>query len=303
MKATKRLITFTAVLALLLSMASCSLLGGKANLTQKITAGNIEVTIRDDMKEDPTITSKGDSYITCYFWSGYGLNIGAVGSSEVKFSGQDPGALLMETLKDQKNLSELKKFGDICYAEYTLTDSGKEYLFTDFILEEGYEFYFLEFYTMSKSSSGYMKQYQDIVSSVKMLEEPEKTKEITIEGVKLTVDGDAADQGGNVYLCGRYMVSAYAYNIPAGSMTSKQFCESVIKQGNYQTADGQSVTEINTSDEGISSFECYMNNLNAMHYAKVDGKKLIYIFFFTSSPADDALKAEFAAIASAASLA
>ena len=83
MKATKRLITLTAVVALLLSMASCALLQKKANFTQKITADNIELTIRDDMKEDPSITSKGQNYITCYFWSGYGMNVGAVEATEM----------------------------------------------------------------------------------------------------------------------------------------------------------------------------------------------------------------------------
>ena len=43
MKVTKRIITLTAVVALLLSMASCSLLQKKPNFTKKVTADNIEV--------------------------------------------------------------------------------------------------------------------------------------------------------------------------------------------------------------------------------------------------------------------
>ncbi|MBQ9901429.1 MAG: hypothetical protein IJM51_03465 [Clostridia bacterium] len=302
MKATKRLITLTAVVALLLSMVSCTALQKKANFTQTITAGNIEVTVRNDMKEDPSITEKADTYITCYFWSGYGMNVGAVPATEIKFSGKNADQMLMETLAGQKDLTELQKYGDIAYAEYTTTDSGKEYLFTDFILDMGDEYYFLEFYTMSKTSAKYMDEYKTIVSSVKKIQELPASVDATINGIALTLDGDAKDSGNNTYLCGRYMVSAYAYDVPAG-YSAKEFCNSLVQTSGYKTAEGQAVTEINTTDDGVSSFECYINEMNAYHYAKVEGKKLLYVFFFTVPPADDALKADFAAIAAGAKLA
>ena len=302
MKATKRLITLTAVVALLLSMASCALFQKKANMTQKITADNIEVTIRDDMKEDPSITSKGSSYITCYFWSGYGMNVGAVDATEIKFSGKTGEEALMETLNGQKNLTELMKYGDIGYAEYTTTDSGKEYLFTSFIFDMGNQFYFLEFYTMSKSSAKYMDEYKSIVSSVKQIVPLPESVDATINSVTMTLDGDAKESGGKAYICGRYMASAYSYDVPSG-YSAEAFCKSLVKQSNYKTADGQEVTDVNTSSDGVSSFECYINDMYAYHYAKVDGKKLIYVFFFTMKPADDQLKADFATIASGAKLA
>ncbi len=299
MKTTKRLITLTAVLALLFSMVSCS---SKPNFTQTITAGNIEVTIRDDMKEDPSITSKGDSYITCYFWNGYGMNVGAVKSTDAKFSGQSADDLLMETLKGQKNLTELKKYGDIGYAEYTITDSGNEYLFTDFIIEEGYEFYFLEFYTMSKSSAKYMDQYQAIVDSVKMIEEPAKTTDITVKDIKLTVDGDAYSEETDYYICGRYMVSGFTYNVAGLNMTAEKFCKATIDDGGYTTADGQPVTDVQTTEDGMSSFECVINEMYTYHYVKIVDNTLVYVMFFTATPADDQLKSDFTEIAANATL-
>lgn len=300
MKTSQKLITVLAVIALLLSMVSCAALQKKPNFTQKITAGNIEVTVRDDMKEDPSITSKGDSYITCYFWNGYGMNVGSVSATEVKFGGDTADTLLMKTLEGQKNLTDLKKYGDVSYAEYNITDGGKEYLFTNFILEEGSEFYFLEFYTMSKSSAQYMDQYQTIVDSVKMINQPDATKDITVKGINLTVDGDAIDKGSNVYLCSRYMVSGFTYNFGSLMVSAEDFCKSTIEQTGYVTADGQPVTEINTSSDGMASFESFTNDMYTYHYAKIVDQKLIYIFFFTTKPADDQLKSEFASIASAA---
>lgn len=293
MKATRSLITLALSLALIFSLVSCS---AKAKMTQKVTAGNIEVTIRDDMKEDPSITSKGDSYITCYYWNGYGMNIGAVGSSETIFTGKTGDDLLMETLNGQKNLTELKKYGDIGYAEYTLTDSGNEYLFTDFILQKGYEFYFLEFYTMSKSSAKYMDQYKQIVDSVRMINEPEAKKTISIDGVTVTVDGDVIDEGSNVYLCSRYMISGFSYNVKGYNLDAETFCRSTIAQGGYKTADGQDVTDVETDANGISSFECYLQEMYTYHYAKIEGDNLLYLFFFNTTPADDALKAEYRTI-------
>ncbi len=302
MKATKRLITLTAVVALLLSMASCAAFGKKAAMTQKITADNIELTIRDDMKEDPSITEKGATYITCYFWSGYGMNVGAVDATEIKFSGKTADETLMETLKNQKNVTELKKYGNIGYAEYTTTDSGKQYLFTDFIFDMGNQFYIVEFYTMSKSSAKYMNEYMTIVSSVKKIQELPESVEATLNGITMTLDGDAKESGSKAYICGRYMASAYVYDVPA-NYSAKTFCKSLVETSGYKTVDGKPVTKINTTADGISSFECFMNNMYAYHYAKTRGKKLVYVFFFTTKPADDELLADFADIAAGAKLA
>ena len=294
MKATRSIITLTLALALIISLVSCS---GKVKMTQKITAGNIEVTIRDNMKEDPSITEKGSNYITCYFWSGYGMNVASFGASETLFSGKTADDFLMETLDGQKNLSELKKYGDIGYAEYTMTDSGKDYFFTDFVLQKGYEFYVLEFYTLSKSSTKYMDQYKQTIDSVRMINEPEAKKTITIDGVSLTVDGDAIDEGNNIFLCSRYMVSGFSYNVKGYNIDAETFCRSTIAQAKYKTADGEDVTEVNTDGNGVSSFESYTNDMYTYHYAKIEGDKLIYLFFFNMTPADSQLKSEYATIA------
>ena len=301
MKATKRLITLTAVIALLFSMASCSLFEKKANFTKTITADNIQITIRDDMKEDPSILSKGSTYITCYFWSGYGMNVGAVDATEIKFAGKNADETLTETLKGQKNLTELKKYGDIGYVEYNTTDSGKEYLFTTFILDEGNQFYYLEFYTMSKTSDKYMDEYKSILSSVKVINELPESVEATINGVTITLDGDAKASGGNAYLCGRYMASAYAYDVYT-DYSAEEFCKGLVNQQNYRTVDDQ-LAVVKNMGNGIYSFECYMSNFYAYHFAKTEGTKLIYVFFFTTNPADNQLQADFATIAADAKLA
>lgn len=301
LKATKKMMSFIAVLALLLSTASCSLLNGGGKFNQKIVVGNIELTIREDMKEDPSITTKGQNYITCYFWNGYGMNIGSINATDIILSGKTADTFLAETLEEQKNLTDIKKYQDVSYAEYSITEGENQYLFTYFILEEGNEFYFLEFYTMSETSDEYMKQYQTIVSSVKMIKETTATVNVTIGGIAMTIDGDSVDSGNNIYKCGRYMVSAASYTVPS-EYSAEEFIRSAIEQGGYKTAEGKEVTEVTTTADGISSFECYTNNMYAYHYAKTVETKIIYLFFFTTAPADEQLKTDFGYIAAAAKL-
>lgn len=301
MKTLKRISCMSVVIALIITMASCSLFERKANYTQKIIAGNIEVIIRDDMTEDTSITSQGDSYITCYLWKGYGMNIRSFEAERILLKGKTSDDLLTETLAGQKNLTAIQKYGNISYMEYTLSDGDKEYIFTDFVLEEGSEFYFLEFYTTSESSKKYMEQYQTIVSSVKMIRETRATNTVSIGGITLMIDGDSVDNGNNIYTCSRYKVSAAIYDVPK-DFSSEEFCQMTIEQANYKTADGQKVTQINKASDGTSSFECVINTLYSYHYARTDGSKLIYIYFFTKDKADETLKTDFDLIASSSKL-
>ncbi len=300
MKTAKRLITLTAVLALLLCLAACA---KKPNFTQKITAGNIEVTVRDDMKEDPSITSKAESYITCYFWNGYGVNVGSVKSTDYKIKGMTAEDFLQDALKDQKNVSGIMKYGEIPYMEYTIVDDGKDYLFTNFVLEEGYEFYLLEFYTLSKTSDKYMDQYKTILNSVRMIEEPAKTTDIVIKGVKLTVDGDAYTDDDTYYTCGRYLVAALSYNVAGIDADAAEFGNSLLEDSKYTTADGQPVTEVQSIGDGMAYFEGIEDNMASYHYIRIVDDTLVYVIFFTNQPVDTAMKAEFSSIASSATLA
>ena len=159
MKTIKRLITLTAVLAMLLSAASCSLLN-KANFTQEITAENIKVTIRDDMKEQDEIKND-DDYITGYLWNGYGMNIGNVSANDtstVKLSGQTGDDILKKVGESGKNPSEIKKYGDISYIQYTESSDGTDFFSDVYIMEVGYEYYFFEFYTKPDNAGKYQNE-------------------------------------------------------------------------------------------------------------------------------------------------
>lgn len=302
MKTLKRIIGLTTVLVLVFTVTSCSLFEKKASYTQKIIASNLEITVRDDMTEDLSITSKGENYITCYLWEGYGMNVRSYPAERILLNGKTGDDLIAELLAGKKNLSQIKKFGDISYMEYTVTEDSQEYLFTAFIAEEGSEFYILEFYTAPEKAEKYMEQYQTIVSSIRMIRETKSIIEATIGGVTLKIDGDAVDKGNNIYSCSRYMVSCAVYDVPANYST-EEFCKLTIKQADYKTADGKTVTEINTTPDGISSFECIVNDLYSYHFARTEGTKLLYLYFFTKDQADEQLKTDLGLLAASAKLA
>ncbi len=302
MIATKKLITLTAVIALLISMASCSLFEKKAKFTQKITADNVEVTIREDMTEVDSVKND-EKYLTGYKWNGYGMNITKVGANETsayKLNGNTKDDLLKKVGESGKNPSDIKKFGDISYIEVTDTTNKTQELFSViYVSEIGYEYYLFEFYTLPKNGDKYRSEYETIVSSVKTIEEPAKTIDITIDGVALTVDGDAYSQASDTYLCSRYSVSVFNTNLSAKLASPEKFAEATIKSGNYKTAAGLD-PEIKTTSGGAAYFEGMAKQLYGTHYIKdIDGK-LYYIMFATLEPTDELLKSEFNDIVDAA---
>jgi len=301
MKVTKRIITLTAVVALLLSMASCSLLQKKPNFTKKVTADNIEVTIRDDMTEVDEIKND-DNYITGYKWNGYGMNITKVGANDAtafKFSGESGDTLLKKVGESGKNPSEIKKFGDISYIQLIDTTSKQELYSTVYVTEKGYEFYLFEFYTLPKNGDKYLSEYETIVSSVRVIEEPAKTIDITIDGITLTVDGDAYAKADDTYICSRYTVNLFNTNITKTLASPEKFAEATIVAGNYKTADGQK-SEIKTTPGGTTYFEGMASELYATHYIKEINGKLYYIMLATIVPTEESLKEEFNTIADSA---
>ncbi len=293
MKTIKRLITLTAVLAMLLSAASCSLLN-KANFTQEITAENIKVTIRDDMKEQDEIKND-DDYITGYLWNGYGMNIGNVSANDtstVKLSGQTGDDILKKVGESGKNPSEIKKYGDISYIQYTESSDGTDFFSDVYIMELGYEYYFFEFYTKPDNAGKYQNEYEKIIDSVSIIEEPAKTADVNIEGVALTMDGDAFEQSSGTWFCSRYSVTVYNSGLSSSLSSPENFVNILLKSG-YKTADGQDVTEYKTTDGGVPYFEAMADELYGTHYVKEIDGKVYYIMLSTMVPADDQLKAEF----------
>lgn len=298
MKTTKRLISLTAVLALLLSMASCSLLEKKASFTQKITAGNITVSIRDDMKELDEVKND-DNYITGFRWNGYGMNIGNVEANETsafKLSGQTGDDVLKKVAESGKDASDIKKFGDISYIEYTDTSNSTDYASTVYITEVGYEYYFFEFYTLPNNADKYREQYETIISSVSIIEKPAKTVDVTFDNVILTVDGDAYEQSSGTWICSRYSVTVFNTNLSANTATPEQLAKATIQSGGYKDFNGQDVTEVQTTPGGAVYFEGMAEELYATHFIKEINGTLYYIMLSTIVPTDDQLKAEFVTI-------
>ncbi len=304
MKTTKRMIALTAVIALLFSMSSCMLLKKKARFTQKVTADNVELTIRDDMTDVGEV--KTDlNYIAGYKCKAYGLNITKVEAdkaSALRLSGENEDSLLRKIAESGKNPSDVKKFGDISYIELT-DDSGENELFTIvYVTQQGYEFYAFEFYTLFKNGDKYRQEYETIISSAKTVEEPPKTIDITIEGVTLTVDGDAYSQGADTYICGRYSVSIFNTNLSSSLATPEMFAQATIKSGNYKDFNGQAPV-IQKTAGGTVYFEGIAQQLYATHYIKEINRKLYYIMLSTLVPTDEQLKAEFNDIVDAAYIA
>lgn len=302
MKTTTKIITLTAVMALLISLASCALLEKKANFTQKITADNVEVSIRDDMTEVEEVKND-DSYITGYKWNGYGMNITKIGANDAsgfKLSGNTGDDLLKKVGETGKNPSDIKKFGDISYIEVTDTSNKSQELFSIVYVEEiGYEYYLFEFYTLPKNGDKYRGEYETIVSSAKAVEEPPKTIDVTIEGVALTIDGDAYLQSSDTYICSRYSINVFNTNITSRLASPTQFAEATIKSSNYKTADGLD-PEIKTTPGGTVYFEGMAQQLYGTHYVKEIDGKLYYILIGTIVAPEDSLKSDFNAIVDAA---
>lgn len=300
MKAINKIATLTAVFALVLSMSACSLLN-KANFAQEITAGNIKITIRDDMKEQDEIKND-DDYITGFRWNGYGMNIGNVdaqSTSTFKLSGQTQDDILKKVAETGKNPSDIKKFGDISYIQYTDNSTSTEFFSDVYIMEVGYEYYFFEFYTLPKNAGKYQEEYEKIISSVSIIEEPAKTIDATIGGVTLTIDGDAYEQSSDTWLCSRYSATVFNTNLSSKSVSTEKYIQSLLKTG-FKSADGQDVTEYKTTAGGTPYFEAKADELYAVHYIKDINGNLYYIMLSTIVPTEEQLKSEFNDIVDAA---
>ena len=294
MKATKRIITLTAVIALLFSMASCSLLKKKANFVQKVIADNIEVTIRDDMTEVAEIKND-DNYITGYKWDGYGMNITKIqakDASAIKISGKSGDDLLKTIGESNKNASEIKKFGDISYIEFTdTTNKSQDLTSIVYLTEEGYEYYLFEFYTMPKNGYNYRSEYETIVKSVNMVREPAKTVDANIYNVVMTLDGDAFEQSTGTWMCGRYAVTVMNTNLSTKTASPETFAKALIANG-IKTVDGQK-PEIKTTAGGVPYFEGMAEELYGTHFVKDINGTLYYIMLYTLVPTEEQLKQEF----------
>ena len=303
MKAIRRIISLTAVIALAFSMASCALLTKKANFTRKITVDNAAITIRDDMTEVNQIKNN-DNYITGYKWSGYGLNVAkksANDSSATKLYGQSGDDLLTAIGKANKNPSEIKKFDDISYMEMTvpdLNDKTKELFSIIYVKEVGYEYYFFEFYTSTKTGDKYRSEYETIMTSVKAVEEPPETLDVNIYNIILTMDGDAYEQSTGTWVCGRYAATVIDTNLTSKTASPEVFAKAMITNG-IKTSDGGTPV-IMTTPGGASYFEGMAEQTYATYFVKEINGKLYCIMLFTLVPTEELLKTEFITIVDAA---
>lgn len=298
MKSTRKIIITAAVISIIISMSSCSLF---TKFNKKITVGNMEISIRDDMAESPSPAAGDGKIFATYSCGDYGMNIYIINATSAILSGKTSDDKLNEMLEGKSNPTAIQKSGEVSYLEYSAPQEGENYRLTSFLLDGGNEFYILEFYSKPEDSEKNMKQYQSIISTAKVIKETKAVTDVTIGGVDMTIDGDSTFTGSRFYSCERYLTSVSVYTVPK-NYSSQAFCLSAAEQGGYKTVDGKDITEVQTTDSGISYFECYINNLYSYHYAKTDNKSLIYIFFFTKEPAGDQLREDFMNIANFAKL-
>ena len=299
MKTIRKILVMAISVAMLLSLAACGYTPAKEYKT--VTVDGLNIDIRSDMEPDDSLTDRNGEKVYAYLCKYFGMNIASTASSAVKYQGYDNEGFFKMAMEQENVNSEIKKFGDICYIEYKQDNDGDEYLFTSYLLDLGYNYYIIEFYTPKESSEEYIAEYEKIISSAKLAEEPAATAEITTGGVKMTVDGDADELSGDTYLCSRYAVSAFTQNL--GGMSAEQAARTILNQNDYVTADGATVQDIQVADDGMASFESYTNEQYVYHYLKKSDYTLIYITFMTVNPADDALKTDFASMATEAALA
>ena len=291
MNAIKKLIaviTMTATLAMILPLTSCSL-QNNADFTQEITAGNIRVTIRDDMTEQEKIKNS-ESYITGFRWDGYGMNVGSIDARTVTlrtYNGKTGDEFLKSIAEKGKNATEIKKFGDISYIECVRTSGETDFLYTVYIMKEGYEDYFFEFHTKAKNNDKYREEYEKIISSVKILEEPQATIDVNIHGVIFELDGDAYELSSSSYQCGRYLLQVTNSNIRADKMTPEEFAEKFRVSDTINNAG-----ELKTTPGGIPYFETSSDESYSTYYVMDIDNSIYYVIFHTKIPDDDALKAD-----------
>ena len=72
MKSTRKIIITAAVISIIISMSSCSLF---TKFNKKITVGNMEISIRDDMAESPSPAAGDGKIFATYSCGDYGMNI------------------------------------------------------------------------------------------------------------------------------------------------------------------------------------------------------------------------------------
>ena len=295
---------------MMMCLASCSALSGgyaPAKTYQTVTTSGLTLDIRDDMKLDNSQQNADGEAIEAYACDYYGVCVTAVPSAELKFNGvNDTKSMLSKVATDAGlvDKAELRTRNDITCLSYDNTVEDKVFHYRSYVRDLGYHYYLIEFFTPTEYESSYLDEYEKIVGSARLSEEPPATADIVADGVKLTVDGgvmaDAEDD--TVFTTEKYMVMVTKQDI---NVSADQFCRALLQSNDnpFVDAGGNRVTAFDTlEDSKMDWFVSCDDGLYMYHYIQNLDGRIVYICFMTGAEADDALRTQFEEIVRNASL-
>lgn len=299
MKSLKKVLVAAFAAVTLLAMTACSAYS-PAKEYKNVELNGLKLDIRSDMEFDNTNTDASGNKVEQYYCNYFGVTVTSEPAAIFKQNGCANVSDYLNAVIDANKLdTKVETSGDKVFMNYKSTVKDIEFAYTAYGLELGYNYYMVQFFAKSGEEELYRDEYIKIVDSVKLAETPAETKEITVGGVKMTVDGDVEQFNAQQYYGADYFVSALVddYN-----KTAEKYANAIISSNGLVTEDGQTPT-VTTSEDGVASFEAFSGNQYVYYYFKSVDSKIVYIVFGTTSAADDTLKARFAEIANGASIA
>ncbi len=301
MKAIKKILAVTVVFAMMLAVTACSAYA-PASEYKNVEINGLKMDVRSDMEFDNSQKNAQGETVEQYYCNYFCLTVTSEPAAIFKQSGCENASDYLNAVIEANNLkSTVEKSGDKVYVDYTKNVDGTDITYTAYGLELGYNYYMVQFFAKSGEEDLYRDEYNKIMDTVELAEVPAETKEIVIDGVKMTVAGDVELQADSQYYGGDYIVTAFTQDVKGAS--HKVFAENMLKIGNFVKEDGTAVTEVQTIDEEISFYENYMSNVYVYNYAKNVDSNIVYVAFTTMKPADDTLKAHFVEVIKSATVA
>ncbi len=299
MKSLNRVLAVVLAAVTVLAMTACSAYS-PAKEYKNVELNGLKLDVRSDMEFNDENTDASGNKVEQYYCDYFGVTVTYESAAIFKQSGCSSVSDYLKAVIDANNFdSKVQQDGDKFYIDYKATVKDIEFAYTAYGLELGYNYYMVQFFAKSGEEDLYRDEYNKIIDSVTLAEAPAETKEITISGVKMTVAGDVEKLNDNQYYGADYFVSALSEE---SNMTSEKYAKAIIDYYELVTEDCQTPV-VNTTEDGLASFEAFSDNQYTYYYFKAVDGKMIYIVFSTNSAADDTLKAEFVEIANGATLA
>lgn len=296
----QKFVAFALVPLMLLSLASCSFLAGGYSAAKEytsVTVNGISFDVRSDMTPDNSLKNSEGIPVESYVCDYYGVTVDTMPAGMLKFNEVGDVKSVLAMAADQAGHvddAQLITKNDVTTMVYDETIDGTLYHFRSYMKDLGDDYCIVRFFTATDYENSYRAEYQKIADSAKLADTPPATKEITVEGVTLTVDsGMTEGPEDNSFYTADYAMLVMMQDV---NVSAHQFTRALLASDDdpYVTEDGERVTEFTTLDDSqIDFFASYHDDLYFYNYIQAINRKVVYICFNTHKAADSAQLARF----------